>query len=474
MIKKIIILLLIISSMLCFTGCKIKIFEEKKSPYAIKDVDVSDLAQNRFYVKNGTKFQEVVNPESNFNSAANGVDNKRVIWLFGDEESIPTLYKGEIIAYASSSTSSIKGVSLERFRDVGYSFGFYNGSFDGDGRFCFNGSQSVNQSNANSNFGKTKEYVRIDTINDQKVVKDMINPAGCIVGLEPFGKYEVSYYIGTYYEEAVWTANSHVLQAFEYYVTTKITQTKNGYLQIELPDDLKSGYYLINGSGLFKYINQEKGSIENEKTIDMNEPYSETVEETTNKEDTVQEFGVFINSKKTNMTFTVFFTPDKSKKAEAILISPSGQEYNMAPNYEEGVFASSLTEVIQGEWLIKVMPATVVVNNITCKKTVYDTENEVENLNEETVEVVMEEAATNRLLKVEYAGIMPESAVVIAPDGKSYRLTMVEDNVLGYNFPYAREGSYMIHIYYKEDFQLKKAYMYDNSDYETEIITVIQ
>lgn len=470
--KKIFFLFLLYS-VIFLTGCKIKIFEEEVSPYAIKDVDVSDLEQNTFYVKNGTKFNKVIHPECNFNSAANGVNNKRIIWLFGDEESIPTLYKGEVIAYASSSTTSIKGISLERFKDMGYSFGFYNGSFDNEGRFCFNGKQSVKQSNAYSNFGDSSNYIRIDTINGETIKESMICPAGAIVGLDGFAKYEIAYYTGTYYREEVWTANSHVLQAFEYYVSTKVSQTKNGYIQIEIPEDLKSGYYLINGVGLFKYINKEKTEFEKDNTLDMNEPYS-TKEESDNIQKTSQEFGVFVESKKENMTFSVFFIPEKNSNAEAVLTSPSGQEYTMAADYKKGVFQCSLTEVMQGEWNISVYPATVVVTNITCEKTVYDTDDKTETLNEEIAEVTVETANTNRLLKVEYAGVVPESAIVIAPDGQSHRLSLIEDNVLGYSFPYAREGVYEIHIYYKEDFRLVKAYMYDNSKYDTEIITVIQ
>lgn len=470
MVKKL-CLLVIIGVAILTTGCKIQIFEEEVSPYTIQDVSVNELKQDTFYIKNGTKFNEVVVPERNFSSEATSIDNKRMLWTFGDEESIPTLYKNEVIAYASSSTNRINGVSLERFKDMGYSFGFYNGGFDAEGSFCFYGNNTVAQSNANSKFGQSNKYIRITSINDIPVSSEMINAAGSIVGLDKFGKYKIGYFSGTYYEEEEWIANSHVFQAFECFTTTNVTQTKNGYIQIEIPEDLKSGYYLINGAGLFKYIAQNKGEVSDVSSIDMNEPYRQKSEKT-DKEKTVQEFAVFINDKKTNMTFSVTYE-QKGAVPEAVLISPNGQEYIMEDITSSGTLTCSLTEVMQGEWAINVSPATVVVTDISCKKNIFNTGEQTEELSEEIVEVELSEGATNRLLKVDYAGVTPESAVVITPDGKSYRLTIIDDNVLGYNFTYAREGIYEIHVYYKEDFLLKDAYMYDNSKYETEIITVI-
>lgn len=471
--KRLLILSLMLGITCFFTGCKIQIFEEEKSPYAIQNIDAANMMQDTFYVKNGTKFNVVVTPDKNFSSVAKGNDSKRVIWTFGNEESVPTLYKDEIIAYASSSTSRIESLSIERFKDLGYSFGFYNGGFDTDGYYCFNGTNSVEQSNSHTRFGQNKSYIRIDTINGQKISNTMVCPAGTIVGLDAFGKYEVGYYTGTYYRVEEWTANSHIFQSFEYYATNDITQTKNGYLQIKMPEDLKSGYYLINGVGLFKYIAEDKSTAKDISSIDMNEPYK--IENGNNEtKPSVQEFGVFVNEKKANMTFSMFYDTTSGSPENCTLISPAGQEYIMESTEGSNVFTYALSEVMQGEWIIRVEPATIKVTNVTCKKMDITQEEVIEQLNEEIVEITLEKGQTNRLLKIEYAGVMPESATVIAPDGKSYRLTIVEDNVLGYNFMYAREGIYEVHIYYKEDFLLKDAYMYDNSNYETEIITVTQ
>lgn len=73
-------------------------------------------------------------------------------------------------------------------------------------------------------------------------------------------EYHLTFYAGTYYQTATIKADEKFLQYYEAYVIEKAENTKNGYLKFSMPDDAKSGYYMIEGAGFLNItiLNVEK------------------------------------------------------------------------------------------------------------------------------------------------------------------------------------------------------------------------
>ena len=118
----------------------------------------------------------------------------------------------------------------------------------------------------------------IESINGVPVTADLLNEAGIITGLEKDQEYDITYYLGTYYNTGKIKADTHFLRCFEVYTVSDRTITKNGYISLKVQPDLMSGYYRLGNSGFFRYLDYVKGEQELVST-DYNEPYYDTKEE---------------------------------------------------------------------------------------------------------------------------------------------------------------------------------------------------
>ena len=75
-----------------------------------------------------------------------------------------------------------------------------------------------------------------------------------LLGLEKDKYYDFEFYQGTKYRKLTTIADTMVLQSEDMMILNNpYTKTKEGYFIINLPDNLKSGYYYICGLGLFRY-----------------------------------------------------------------------------------------------------------------------------------------------------------------------------------------------------------------------------
>lgn len=242
------VLPVIVSCSLILTGCgldELKIFEDENEKFQAKPISNTDLKNDVYYIKTGTKFYPTY--EVNISTGdASIVDNSSCVYVFGEyNNTIPTYFRNELIAYASKE-NTIDDVSVGRYRDSGYSIGIYNADFD-DGyiRFDLN-SDVVKESDAVKKFSNRRSNeIMVETINGQKVSGDMLNKAGVFVGFEKDKTYDITFYAGTYYGEISVVADTHFFQPYEAYKLDDHEITKNGYIAIRMPKDAKSGYYII-------------------------------------------------------------------------------------------------------------------------------------------------------------------------------------------------------------------------------------
>ena len=254
------------------TGCAedIQIFRHEEPKGVQKLVKAEDLELNSFYVKDGTQFILTLPLKGSGTSVVpnSGLPSEyksRVLYAGPFEDTlIPTHYKGEIVAM-SSKDADWDSTTLERYKDLGYSVGFYNGVYDRSEKSL---SFKLTEKGITGTDFKTQleelesTDIRVVELDHRPLDEANTNiDAGVLVGMKKGEKHIISFYSGTYYHELEIEADTQMFQSFEVYNygDEYISDTPNGYRAFSTPDFLNSGYYTINGKGLFRYVNFKKG-----------------------------------------------------------------------------------------------------------------------------------------------------------------------------------------------------------------------
>ena len=459
------------ATMLCGCQSDIQIFEDETAKFKAVAISNKNLENDTYYVKEGTKFYEVYEAEKS--GGTGDIDSSRcVYYLSGYEPKIPTYYLGELLAYASKS-NTIEDIKMERYSDTGYSIGV-SGAEWSDGYITFAlGQDTVEKSDAASKFKNTRsDYIMIETINGQPVSADMLNKAGVFVGLEENKDYEITFWAGTYYGTTTVKADTHFFQSFEAFTLTDHDITKNGYIAIRLPEDCKSGYYYIDGKGLFRYVAGEKG--QDLKTLNYNEAYYESEEEQFAAYS--QQFNFSIETQKLNGSITATF--DKASVSDftdtsnlkMMVTSPNGDVQMFKADVEEGAFCANYTTMIPGKWTVNISPQSLNVTNIEVKDNSAKQE-----MTQNTYTFQLDSDKTGIEFYVNYEGEGEVNAQVIGPDGQSHDLVKDKQNIgmLGYIYPFAEAGEYTINVYHYPDTKITEAeYEINKKNKQEEIITI--
>lgn len=464
--KNIVIASIIVSIALMQFGCgKKQIFETPADPYEKTEVEVGELENDTYYIKNGTKFSQVYKPSGNANrqySTAN------VFWIGKDESMIPSYYKDEIIAYATESTYK-NGVAMERYTYNGYSFGLYGAKMDDDGYISFSVNQNtVKDTSINLALSQAKsDNIRLVSINDQSVTPEMLNTAGCIVGLEEGASYQISFYAGSYYQTANVSADIAFLQYYEAFQIPDAELTKNGYLKMNVQEDLKSGYYLLDGKGFFKYYDFARGE-KNTAETDMNEAYYTSDSE--EYAQFMQQYFALVNYDTNNATFQVEYDTEGYKDDQIIckLTAPDDQTtYDMVA--EEGIAKTTLAVAIAGKYTISIYPKELsgvkvsVVGGTTSQDAMV-----------KSGEVVYDEDAKNIVFYGEVVGNENVWGTITYEDGTAYEMAYNSNTGrIEYEMSYVKKGVYTIDIYHYEDTAIQTISSEESHSNETvDIITV--
>ena len=489
-LKKILLLSILTISMCMLTGCEeVQLFEKETDPNVLIGVKDKELVNDIYYVKDNTRFYPVYLPKrGNCNMQSTSLLESRVFATLEDDKKIPTHYSDEFIAYASDGIS-FKSVNLERFLDLGYSIGCYNGTLEVDGTMYLNKQEGlVSDSSLSQAIGETQAVdIRIASIDGKALAPDHVyEKAGIITGLEKDKEYLVGFYVGTKYYEKTIKADTKMYAAFELftYGDEYISDTRNGYMSFQTPQDLKSGYYNINGCGLFRYYNFEKGEAKEDGT-DMNESYYDS--EKSRLAAYSRQYKVSVPKRAKDLKITVSYTLSQadtsSENIEGILYSPDNERIDMTLNEEERTLSVSLSEAMAGDWTINIVPKTL---NITDVKTESD-EAEQEATCEETV-FSLPEARENVEFIAKYNLYNPSKesectiyGTITSEDGQIYEMTTRketdEDNnilyYIAYEIPYVEAGEYTVRIYHlPEESTVEAPIVQDKTETDTDIIVI--
>lgn len=207
------------------------------------------------------------------------------IWFTSTNDAdIPTLYENDKLLYISSTYVPYEGISWERFADYGYTIGVANMVGDDSGHYRIANSDGDGyegyvypESDANElNQYLTVSNLFLDKIGGKAIRDTSISDGGTVLNLVKDKSYVCEWYTGTYYQDFKMKANIHTFGHLEEFTTYNYEFLHSNCIEILIPDWLKTGYYYVDGIGLFRYVTAEDGYYYNDGAydadIDWNDP----------------------------------------------------------------------------------------------------------------------------------------------------------------------------------------------------------
>lgn len=227
-------------------------------------------------------------------NASNKPENKRVLWFKDNFDSIPTLYPEDTIVYKFKNVFA-ETFTFERFEDLGYTIGLKNISTRPSGRWYLS-----TEANSGTTYpgGDTDVILKfgVKTVTMESFagyetaglnLKSLLSRAGTIKGLEKGKYYTAEFYSGTYltYDPKLYdpenpkpdeirgykfVADVRVLCSMEGFKISDYDYVDDELIEVHFPKNMKTGYYSMQGAGLFRYI--AEGDDENDPDLDYNVP----------------------------------------------------------------------------------------------------------------------------------------------------------------------------------------------------------
>ncbi len=260
--KKVSVLTLFAVAVL-ISGCGNKNQETVEESSVTKVENMDDLAEGGYYVEKNDGYEQLYFGDTSFSTSdvvtGGSADTTRVAWFGSDWSSIPTLYKGESLVYKYSGELS-ESFAFERFKDYGYTVGICDMEETDTGRYLLSLSSDDHMISTDSEAYKTltdigSGNVIVEAVGGKKLRSGNITAAGTIEGLEEGNQYSLDIYTGTKLKKTELTADVRALGAIETYISNSYEFLRSDVISIEIPEWFNSGYYSIDGYGIFRYVN---------------------------------------------------------------------------------------------------------------------------------------------------------------------------------------------------------------------------
>lgn len=234
-----------------------------------------DVGQNVFFA--------CIKGEYNFKKEELGttINYPRAIWIdSATDNQIPTVTSKDKLIYVSS-TEVPQEIIFERFADYGYSIGISNMVSDMGGHYYFTFADtdeddykySIDMKSDAAQLADLQTITRLylDKVGNTRVTEENISDCGTVLGLKKDKVYTCEFYTGTYYQDFNLTANIHCFSSLERFTSYNYEFMHSNFIVIEIPEYFKSGYYFVNGVGLFRYV------ADKDVTKYNGEPYDENI-----------------------------------------------------------------------------------------------------------------------------------------------------------------------------------------------------
>ena len=246
-------------------------------------VSEAQLAPGTFYVKTGDDYYAVARgilystdeKDSRIPTAAN--PDTRMLLYYKDDSLIPTMYEDSQLVYTTAEGELLPELfTIERYMDQGYSIGIrglsdiYN---NGKYHTVVNGATFYPGTSIANLKVKQGDDLSIDKIGGTAITAKMISPAGTILNLDKGSYYQVDAYKGTKYIGMEAQADTHMFTSFELFKVARYELNQTGYMQLKFPLQLQSGYYYVEGAGLFRFVHKQSTDDTGYEDVDFNIPY---------------------------------------------------------------------------------------------------------------------------------------------------------------------------------------------------------
>ncbi|MDO4647083.1 MAG: hypothetical protein Q4B26_00435 [Eubacteriales bacterium] len=239
--------------------------------------------------------------EANFDTSSDssgGNRNGRTLWYKeADFSNIPTLYEGDQLIIKSD-TAIAQDFTFERFEYVGYTIGISDINQLRNGRFYINTKSETmddgiiaRNSDAYKLFSLNSNVTIIDKIGGAKLKEGNLTRGKVINGLEKDKTYEAEIYVGSKKYVYPLKADVIAMTSMDSETTSDYTYYDGELVAVDIPDNLNTGYYSCNHSGLFRLVRSKSYSdvtnfnVPNnalDKTKETDEEIIETITEDQN------------------------------------------------------------------------------------------------------------------------------------------------------------------------------------------------
>ena len=258
----------VVTSLLLTSGCTLETSREIQADVvdSTEGQEIEGLKDGGYYVKHDSKLYKVSDPNKTFETGnvVNNPDSERIIYFTDkkvdgeytneDWDKIPTLYEGDSLIYYYTDVLS-ETYNFERFEDVGYTIGIYNLNETVSGRYSFElESDYINDSDANKVSVLPTESAIIDKVSQKELRKGNISNYGTIIGLKQDKLYPFEIYAGTVLNKINIKADTRILGSMQVYESNDYEFLSSNIVKVNIPEWFNSGYYMINGLGLFRYV----------------------------------------------------------------------------------------------------------------------------------------------------------------------------------------------------------------------------
>lgn len=210
----------------------------------------------------------------------------RSIWIPSDvDDEIPTVTSENALIYVSD-TKVPEEIIFERFADYGYSIGVSNMEADGGGHYYIVYADTDEDDykyyiDMKSDAAEVAQFdtisrLYLDKVGGMEVTDETVSDGGTVMNLEKDKFYICEFYTGTFYQDFKLKAGIHTFGTLERFVCHDYEFLHANCIKINIPEWFKSGYYFVQGVGLFRYVTDEDLPVYNGQAydpgIDWNDP----------------------------------------------------------------------------------------------------------------------------------------------------------------------------------------------------------
>lgn len=367
-VTKIVSLLLISAiGITALTGCAgqdVSSTESEVVEFDLKKV-VKNLDDGGYYVVNNNNPKKIYFGNANFESGStithSDPDEKtdRVMWYTDEDyKNIPTFYSGDVLIYYSTEELTEK-INFERFEDLGKTIGVCGLEQTESGRYKFDTSKTENVYPGHDTeklFDFPQDSVILDEIGGESIREPNISRCGSIYGLPSDKTYKCKVYGGTEVTEINFKADVRAFDSYQQYTSNDYTFLSTNVIQINIPEWFNTGYYCIDGLGMFRYVVGKEYSKKTDFNVRNNNPEDDDSSMVSQEQKTDAFFLASNELGEKTLTIKLGAPAEDAVPitAELVLTDPDGKQYRAAELSENEIVLNFTADKV-GEYKIAIV-----------------------------------------------------------------------------------------------------------------------